>query len=223
MQNKNNILDYSAQYEYQDPVSIESYEADRFSGLLGKYRWNREQKAIISILKELPNKNLTICDCPCGTGRWWQLLSQYASKIVGIDNSDAMLERATREAKEVDAEIELISSRAEKINLPDKCVDYVFSHALTKHLPVPIQYIALSEFSRISKFGVICSFGVFTHLSYEFWRRRKLKESYPILYEELEWMAAAADLQIIKTIKCTTPLGTEKTILFQKREDGEYK
>ena len=111
--------------------------------------------------------------------------------------------------------------KAEKLPLPDKSVDYVFSHALTKHLPVPIQYHVLKEFSRISRLGVVCSFGVFTHVSYEFWRRRRLVESYPVFYEELEWMAEFAGLRVVKKIKCTTNLGTENTVLLQKVERND--
>ena len=112
--------------------------------------------------------------------------------------------------------IEVTSGDAEQLPLDDQSVDYVFSHALTKHLPVPVQYQVLSEFSRISRKGVICSFGVFTHLNYEFWRRRRLVESYPVLYEELEWMATAANLSIVDLKKCNSPIGTERTVLFKK-------
>ncbi len=219
MKKRNRITNYSAQYEYQGPTSIGKYESDRFSGLLGKYRWKREQKAIASILEELPNKELTICDCPCGTGRWWHLLSKHASKIIAVDNSEAMLKYASNQAGTETTDIELQLGKAEKLALPDNSVDYVFSHALTKHLPIPIQYEVLKEFSRVSKFGVICSFGLFTHMTYEFWRRRKLEESYPVFYEELEWMATAANLKIITKIPCTTPIGTENTIFFRKNEN----
>ena len=82
-------------------------------------------------------------------------------------------------------DIEICQGEAECLPLADGSVDYTFSHALTKHLPVPIQYAVLAEFARIARLGVICSFGVFSHLTYEFWRRRQLKESYPVFLEEL--------------------------------------
>jgi ubiquinone/menaquinone biosynthesis C-methylase UbiE len=208
-------LRYSAKYSYGSGSTREEYERERFSGILGRYRYVREQRAVASIVGMLP-EGVSVADCPCGNGRWWPLLAHRASHIVAIDVSQGMIEVARDEARKFDIEIEVREGDAEKLDLENQSVDYTFSHALTKHLPIPIQYHVLAEFSRISRRGVICSFGIFSHLTYEVWRHRHLEESYPTFLEELEWMAKGAGLSIRKRRRCTTPIGVEHTVLFDK-------
>ncbi len=206
---------YSAKDRYKCENGVEEYEKLRFSGILGRYRYHREQKAVSSLVDLLPN-DILIADCPCGNGRWWEVLARRANHIIALDTSPAMLAYGKKRSTGFNIEITVQECNAENIFLPDCSVDYVFSHALTKHLPVPIQYNVLSEFSRISRLGVICSFGIFSHLTYEFWRHRNLEESYPVFLEELEWMAKAANLRLHAMRKCTTPIGVEHTVLFDK-------
>lgn len=207
---------YSAKEAYNHGASREEYEKSRFSGLLGRYRYAREQNAVASLVDRLP-QGLTILDCPCGTGRWWPMLSRRAEKIVAMDISPGMLDFARKEERSLGIEIEVRQGDAEKLDLADDSVDYTFSFALTKHLPIPLQYKVLAEFARVSRKGVICSFGIFSHLTYEFWRRRSLVESYPTFKEELFWMAHAAGLKVEEMRKCTTPIGVEHVVLFSKR------
>lgn len=211
----NREMYYSAKEAYQSYSVAEEYERERFSGILGRYRFVREFRAVASLVDMLP-KGISIADCPCGTGRWWPVLARRAHGIIALDISQGMLRYASEQAKKIDIDVEVCKGNAECLPLPDDSVDYIFSYALTKHLPIPVQYKVLAEFARIARSGVICSFGVFSHLTYEFWRRRHLKESYPVFFEELEWMAAAANLKIRTMRKCTTPIGVEHTVLFDK-------
>jgi ubiquinone/menaquinone biosynthesis C-methylase UbiE len=206
---------YSARNFYQGGFSRDEYEKERFSGLLGRYRYRREQSAVSALVAQLP-KGVTIVDCPCGNGRWWPVLARRASRIIALDVSKGMLKFAEEEAKAFDIDIDVREGDAEQLELDDGSVDYTFSHALTKHLPIPIQYRVLAEFSRVSRKGVICSFGIFSHLTYEIWRRRNLEESYPTFMEELNWMAKEAGLKIREMRRCTTPLGVEYSVLFDK-------
>ena len=208
---------YSARDSYQAYSVAEEYEQVRFSGLLGRYRRARELNAISYLVSLLPD-GITVVDCPCGTGRWWPVLARRARHIVALDISEGMLRFAREQAEKSSIEVEVRYGDAQCLPLPDCSVDYAFSHALTKHLPVPIQYTVLDEFARVARFGVICSFGIFSHLTYEFWRRRHLEESYPVFYEELEWMALGAGLKVQTMRKCTTPIGVEHTVLFDKMD-----
>ncbi len=213
--NREQNLEYSAKHSYQSGSVKEQYEKERFSGVLGRYRYAREQRAVTSIVNMLP-KNVSITDCPCGSGRWWPVLAERANHIIAIDVSEGMLKIAKDESKNYDLEIDVREGDAECLDLENESVDYVFSHALTKHLPIPIQYKVLAEFSRISRKGVICSFGIFSHVTYEFWRHRHIEESYPTYIEELRWMAESAGLNIRTMRKCTTLLGVEYSVLFEK-------
>lgn len=205
---------YSARHAYRQDSVPETYEHDRFSAPLGRLRKWREAAALTEIVGMLP-AGISILDCPCGTGRWWELLEKKASRLVAVDISPAMLQFAGARAQGMDTPVELLQGDAECLPLEDGAVDYSFSHALTKHLPVPVQYEVLRELARVSRYGLVCSFGVFSHLTYELWRRRRLSESYPVLPEELGWMAKEAGLEIRARRRCTTPIGVEHTVLFE--------
>ncbi|VAX04653.1 hypothetical protein MNBD_ALPHA03-2014 [hydrothermal vent metagenome] len=213
--NRKQDLEYSAKHSYQSGSIQEQYENERFSGILGRYRYAREQRAVTSIVEMLP-KRVSIADCPCGSGRWWPVLAKRANHIIAIDVSQGMLKFAKDKIKNYDIKIEVREGNAEYLDLEDDSVDFIFSHALTKHLPIPVQYKVLAEFSRISRRGVICSFGIFSHVTYELWRHRHIEESYPTYIEELRWMAKSAGLIIRTMRKCTTPIGVEYTVLFDK-------
>jgi ubiquinone/menaquinone biosynthesis C-methylase UbiE len=206
---------YSAKDAYKDYSAATEYERLRFSGVMGRYRWRQEQRAVERVVQRMPS-GVTVLDCPCGTGRWWDVLSQRASKIIGIDVSEGMLRYARERADGSSLDITLHQASAEELPFEDGSVDFTFSHALTKHMPWSVQAIVLAEFARVSRAGVICSFGIFNHLTYEIWRRRGLTESYPMLPEELAWMAGNAGLVIEDIKKCTTSIGVEHTVFFKK-------
>lgn len=207
--------DYAAREAYQRYEVAEDYERERFSSLLGRYRYRREHNAVIDLIDRVPS-GVTFADCPCGIGRWWPVLARRASKIVAMDISAGMLQYAGEQAAEFDLDVEVREGDAESLPLEDGSVDYTFSFALTKHLPLPVQFRVLSEFSRIARQGVISTFSVMSHMTYEIWRHRNIFESFTILPEQLEWLAADAGLRIEKMNKCTTPIGVERVVLFKK-------
>jgi ubiquinone/menaquinone biosynthesis C-methylase UbiE len=158
-----------------------------------------------------------MADVPCGTGRWWPQLAKRAGTILAFDISEGMREHARARAEGMDGvRVEVREGDAESLELEDGSVDWLFSFALTKHLPVPVQYAVLREFARVSRSGVICSFGIFTHLSYEVWRRRNRPESYPVNREEVSWMAEHAGLSVESVLRCSTPIGVEHVVAFRK-------
>jgi ubiquinone/menaquinone biosynthesis C-methylase UbiE len=206
---------YSARDGYADYAIGVDYERVRFSGVLGGYRRRREEAAVRAVLKQIPN-GVSILDCPCGTGRWWPLLATRAREITAIDISPGMLRHASERATRMAVPVNVTAGEAEEIPLLAGAVDYAFSFALMKHLPRPVQYRVLSELARVSRLGVICTLGVLGHVSYEVWRRRRSSESYPLLMEELQWMAAAAGLRVEWMARCTTPIGVERIVRFSR-------
>src|SRR5450759_4601076 len=130
---------YSARDGYRDYATGVDYERVRFSGLLGRYRRRREEAAVRAALNEVPH-DISILDCPCGTGRWWPLLGTRARKITAIDISPGMLRHASERATRTTVPVSVTAGDAEEIPLPSDAVDYAFSFALMKHLPRPIQY-----------------------------------------------------------------------------------
>lgn len=214
-----NEPDYRARSAYLDPAVGERYEADRFTSPAGRYRRWRETRAIHQLLAHLPH-GIRVLDCPCGTGRWWPALVARSSTIVGADVSPAMLGHARARAQRHGLAVELHEADAEDLPFADGEFDAVFSYALTKHLPRPEQYQVLSELGRVARTSVLCSFPVFTRVSYELWRRRYApdqRESELLLPEELDAMASRAGLAVQERRRCTTPLGTEWMVRFSKR------
>lgn len=209
---------YISRTAYLEPETAGNYERDRFSSALGRYRWRREMGGVGEIVDMLPT-NVSILDCPCGTGRWWTVLGRRASRIHGVDLSPAMLDEATARIKAVGVPIEVSKGDAERLGFADASFDVVFSHALTKHLPIPIQQRVLTEFARVSGEWVICSFSLLGHVTYEFWRRRNLIDSNALLPEQLDDLAAAAGLVEVAHRRCTTPIGVEHSVLFRKRSE----
>ena len=136
--------------------------------------------------------SLEILDVPSGKGRWWKTLEPHASRITALDISPTMLEAAQARAPDMGVSVTTAIGDAEAIDLPDESVDAVFSHALTKHLPIPVQHRVLAEFARVSRKFVVCSFSLFGPVTYQLWRRRQFLDSYPLLPEQLDDMADAA-------------------------------
>ncbi len=206
---------YSAKEVYADGQSRVDYERSRFSGAIGRYRNFREQRAVIALVDSLP-RDVTFVDCPCGSGRWWPVLARRATSITAFDISPGMRGYAAEEAQNSSIDIDVREGDAENLPLADGSVDYVFSFALTKHLPLPVQFRVLAEFARVARRGVLSSFSVFSQLTYAIWRRRSIAESYGVLPEQLEWMAESAGLKIQAMRKCTTPIGVERFVVFNK-------
>lgn len=182
---------------------------------MGHYRYHREQVGVAAIVEKLP-PDVTVLDCPCGNGRWWPALSRRAQSIHGVDISPAMLAAARDRAERLELPVTLAEGDAEHLGFGDGSFDVVFSHALTKHLPIPVQYRVLNEFARVTRTWVICSFSLVERATYEIWRRRAFADSFPLLPEQLRDMADDAGLVQVGRRRCTTPLGVEFSVLFRK-------
>lgn len=207
---------YSAKQAYQNVESAITYEEREFySGWLGWYRKRLEVNAIRRLTGKAPVGS-TFVDCPCGNGRWFETLSERAKSIVGVDISEGMTHYARNRAKSLALEVEIRLGDAEKLPLADGEVDFAFSYALMKHLPVPVQYKVLAEFARVARRGVVCSFGIMNGLTYAIWRRRNLPESYPVFVEEAKWMGEACGMTMREVVRCSTPIGLEHLVYYEK-------
>lgn len=211
---------YSARQAYQNYAASVAYgKTSRLAGPLTLYRRRVERRAITELLVRVPQGS-TVLDCPCGNGRWFDLLAGRAGRIIGVDISAAMLQRARARATELDIDVDLIEGEVENLPLGDESVDFTFSFALTKHLPWPLQRRVLAEFARVSRRGLICSFSVLTPISYALWRRRGLVGSFPVSREQLDWMAGQVGLRTALMVRCSTPVGVERLVLYDKHAHG---
>ncbi len=209
-------MSYTAREYYTDPVVVERYEADRYTSPLGRYRWRVEQRAVTRILALL-SPGQQVLDCPVGNGRWARHLLDAGHSVFGADISAPMLAAAgTRLASSERRAAGLVRAEAERLPIRGGSCDYVFSHALTKHLPPPVQDRVLAEFARVARRGVVCSFSVLSGPQGILWRARRVPEGYGRTPDEITELARRHGLEVRAAIRCTTVLGVERTILFER-------
>lgn len=220
MESHNENECYTARQDYLHSKAAVEYENRPFyKGILGKIRKYREERAIRNAVQQFFPES-TVLDCPCGNGRWFELLQIRAKKIIGIDYSNEMVEFASKRKHEK-CEIIIKTGDAENIPLSDKSVDYVFSYALMKHLPFNVKMNVIKEFSRVAKGRLIISFAVFNPINKILWKIKGSKE-YPISDSDILKLAENANLIIGATYKVGLPIiGMEKLIIFERNPENE--
>jgi Methylase involved in ubiquinone/menaquinone biosynthesis len=207
---------YAAREHYTDPMVVQRYETDRYTSPLGRHRWRIEQRAVNQILSCLP-PGQRVLDCPVGNGRWARHLLDAGHSVLGVDISVPMLEAAgTRLASTGHRLTGLVRADAERLPVRSGRYDYVFSHALTKHLPPPVQDLVFAEFARVARRGVVCSFSILSGPRGALWRARRIPEGYGRTPGELAELARRNGLSVRAAIRCTTVLGVERTVLFER-------
>lgn len=100
-----------------------------------------------------PERPFTVLDLGCGTGTYLTTqAAQFAGealRLVGVDPSAAMLERARKKAIETPLPIELRDGAAERIPLPDDVVHLVVSNLSLHHFSD--KHLALDEIGRVAR------------------------------------------------------------------------
>lgn len=97
-----------------------------------------------------PQKKSLVLDLGCGPGALARLLGAKASKVIGVDESERMIDRAKNLSKGA-KNVKFQAGRAEKIPLADRSVDLVVSSNLLYLLSDPVQ--GLREMNRVLKPG----------------------------------------------------------------------
>lgn len=205
---------YKARTTYLDHGVVDEYEQRRFSGLLGRYVWRREQRAVGAMVKAAGTAS-RVLDCPSGNGRWVSVLNRLEPQmIVEADVSPTMLEASRNRVG-----LPLVQCEGELLPFAGGSFDLVFCHALMKHLPLETQASVLSEFARVSSRHVVCAFSVEAGLPKLVRRLRKLHHSGLSRGGSPRWLndvAASAGLRVVQSLSCTTPVGLERSVLFEK-------
>ena len=102
-----------------------------------------------------PCQGISALDAACGTGRYARTLAeQGAQQVIGIDQSAAMLERAS-ELSAPDASTQILYKQGSLLDLPldDRSCDLAIVALALAHLETPQLTQAFAEFSRILKPG----------------------------------------------------------------------
>lgn len=117
------------------------------------------------------NKNLTVLDAGCGNGYWTKLLSDRYTSVIGIDNSEKLLEIARN--KNISANIEYkLMDLEQALPFSDESFDLVFSNMVVHYIQ-NINLFSKEMFRILKKDGLllIC----LTHPIYESSKKPFLK------------------------------------------------
>ena len=140
---------------------VESYWTKRADGFFNLRRdeieSNKADRWVEFILKELPqNRPLNILDVGCGTGFFEIILGRLSHKIIGIDLTPEMINKANEMIRiyGLDGDrVKAIVGDAENVDFESEFFDVVISRNLTWTLPHPVD--AYKEWHRVLKEGGI--------------------------------------------------------------------
>jgi SAM-dependent methyltransferase len=139
---------YSA---YADPAMAESFEAQRFSGPIGRLIADTQEEVLASFLAPLAGK--TVLDVGTGTGRAAIALARRGARVTGVDASAEMLAVAQRRAKDAGVDVTFQQGDAHALAAADGAFDYVVCLRVLMHTPDWRQ--SLAELCRVARERVV--------------------------------------------------------------------
>ncbi|MFW5647886.1 MAG: class I SAM-dependent methyltransferase [Candidatus Alkaliphilus sp. MAG34] len=135
-----------------------------YESKLGRFADEVETKLAFSLFKPIPG--MKILDVGCGTGNFSIKLVEKGCRVVGIDISEEMLEKAREKAKLKNLDIDFLNMDAYSMNFPDENFDGVFSMAAFEFFNEPQKvydemyrvlkqngYLLIGTINRQSKWG----------------------------------------------------------------------
>lgn len=142
--------------EAKEVLEERAKEAVRFFDSIAE-DWEKLKREIIGcvdlnglILKHIPDTN-TIVDLGCGTGDLLTFLKEKANRVIGVEKSPKMLEKARRRFAGSAKNIDLRIGELEHLPLREGEVDLAVVNMVLHHLPDPIK--ALQEVHQVLKKG----------------------------------------------------------------------
>ena len=113
-------------------------------------RYGEEQEA--KYKAALEGLNITPCskvlDVGCGTGMFFNHVSEKADLVVGVDVSRQLLLQAKKRAKE-QCNVYVVQADADHLPLKTNCFDAVFAFTVLQNIPKPVE--TLVEIRRTAK------------------------------------------------------------------------
>ncbi len=213
----NEQVSYTTRQEYLAEDVVEDYLPKRFSGFMGQYKYRREQRAVNSLINQIPRADVqSILDCPTGIGRWLPNLAVLEPRrITAVDVSPTMLKRA-KTVQLPGVALEFRQGVAERLPFEEGSFDLVFCHALLKHLPEPVEFAVIKELARVTSKYVIVAASVRRGPSGVIRQFRNPKGAFSVSQQQFEQAVADSGLRVVDSRKATTPVGSEYSYLLKK-------
>ena len=149
-----NSTDVSQRWQSRDVA--ERYDAERFSGIIGRFFHNSQCRAMRRSLAQL-NPASRVADVPVGTGRMLPLLAEAIPSIVAIDVSEAMMQQARERVRGLGG-IEFLRGDARHLPLERCSVDGVVSIRFFMHLTREQRVEILREYRRITRNWILVEY-----------------------------------------------------------------
>lgn len=169
-------LSFSDKY---DQTHARTYFDKHQDGLWRKLSNWRDQVISRKALVMAGNPN-SVLDLPCGTGRFWELLSENKDReIIACDYSQDMIDIGMQSRlPEVTKRVRTIQSSAFELDLDNGSVENVFCIRLLHHVGDSKNRLKLlSELHRVTRSTVIISLWI--DGNYKAWLRKKLEANRP--------------------------------------------
>ncbi len=116
-----------------DDYNIVKSDFDEIADLPNPPKWNHNNCYFNYLLEFLPNRVGKCLDIGCGQGELSALLAKRSEKVVAVDLSSRMIERATEDNSLPN--IEYICGNILEMTFADKSLDVIITTATAHHLP----------------------------------------------------------------------------------------
>lgn len=167
-------LEFSEKY---NELHAKAYFYKHADGLARKLSNWRDQQIARKALK-IAGDPLSVLDVPCGTGRFWKVLTENPERIVyASDNSQKMIDIGLQyREKHLLKKIHTFKASAFSLPVSDAYVDNIFCIRLLHHIGQSEDRLKLlKEFHRVTKSTVIVSLWVDGNV--KAWKRKKLESN----------------------------------------------
>ena len=191
------MTDYNAKCDYYGSTAA-VYDTTRFESWKGRWLDAREKSSVTRALSVV-DRDHTILDLPCGTGRITEHLLALGYCVTGADVSTDMIALAKRRLRDRARLCGFYEIDAEDIALPKDSFDCITSVRFMGHLPHSVKARVLREMARVARRHVIVTFyfgGLLRCLKWRVTRSGDMRRAqwYPVGHRELEALFAACSL-----------------------------
>jgi SAM-dependent methyltransferase len=136
---------------YADPAMAESFEGLRFSGPIGRFIAESQERLLAQFLAPVDGR--TVLDVGTGTGRAAIALARRGAMVTGVDASKEMLDVARVRAADAHVGVTFVTGDAHGLAFDDRSFDAVVCLRVLMHTPDWRQ--SLGELCRIARDRVV--------------------------------------------------------------------
>jgi SAM-dependent methyltransferase len=154
---------------YADAAMAESFDGLRFSGPIGRYIAESQERLIATFLA--PAEGRTVLDVGTGTGRAAIALARRGAIVTGVDASNEMLAVARARAADARVDVSFIAGDAHGLAFDDRSFDAVVCLRVLMH--TPDWRTSLGELCRVARNRVVFDYpALASAAAIQSWSRR---------------------------------------------------